>query len=145
MLNNSDILIIDDNLLDVELIVVSLKNNKISNDILIFKEAEEALDYLYCKGKYEQKNIKNVPKLIMLNNKLQKNNSLETLKKIKKNDHTNTIPTIILSSFSDKNDIKECYKLGANSYIIKPVEYNEFSDTICIIARYWLFFNKTPL
>ena len=81
----------------------------------------------------------------MLNNILQKNNSLDILKKIKKNDKIKSIPVIILSSSSDKKDIIDCYKIGANSYIIKPVEYNEFSDTICNIGKYWLSYNKSPL
>ena len=145
MTNNPEILIIDDNLLDVELILVSLKNNKISNDVLSFKDGEKSLNYLFGNGNYANRNIKNMPKFIMLSNKLQKGNSLEVLKKIKKNDQTKAIPIIMLSSTNDKDDILESYKLGANSFIIKPVEYNDFAETICSIGRYWLSFNKTPL
>jgi two-component system response regulator len=145
MTDTPEIIIIDDNLLDVELILVALKNKKISNDALIFKDGEESLDYLFCKKKYENRNFKNLPRVIMLNNMLQKNNSIEILKKIKMNDQTNSIPIVMLSSSSDKKEIIECYKAGANSFIIKPVEYNEFSETICKIAQYWLHFNKSPL
>ncbi len=141
----SDIILIDDNHLDIELIIDTFRNHKIINDVLVFNDGEDALNYIFSKGKYINKEIDKMPKIILLNNKLQNADGLKILKEIKENDKTKKIPIIILSSSVDEEDLLECYKLGVNSYIVKPIAYNEFSEVIHNIGQYWLNLNESPM
>lgn len=145
MTNSPEILLIDDNHLDVELIIATFKNYKIINDILAFDDGEDALNYIFCKEKYTDRETNKIPKIILLNNKLQSSDSLKILKEIKKNDKTKKIPVVILSSSVEQEDLLDCYKLGVNSYIVKPIAYNEFSEVIHNIGLYWLTLNESPI
>lgn len=140
-----EILLIDDNHHDIELIIAAFRNHKIINDVLVFNDGEDALNYIFCNGKYTNKEINKIPKIILLNNKLQGTDGLKIIKEIKENDKTKKIPIIILSSSVEQDDLLECYKLGVNSYIVKPVAYNEFSEVIHNIGKYWLNLNESPI
>ena len=138
-----EILLIDDNLFDVELILITLKNHGIVNDILILNNGEDALNYIFCKKKYAKRDFNDKPRIIILDNKLPKYNGLEVLKKIKNDPKTKRIPIVMLSSSKEEKDILESYKLGVNSYIVKPIDFNEFTETIYYIGYYWFVLNKT--
>jgi two-component system, response regulator len=141
--NTPEILLIDDNLFDVELIIITLRNHSIVNEIQVLNNGEDALNYIFCKKDFSKRNINNLPKIIILDNKLPKFTGLEVLKKIKEDQRTNKIPVVMLSSSKEEKDIVESYKLGVNSYIVKPIDFNEFTETIYHIGHYWLKLNKT--
>jgi two-component system, response regulator len=141
--NTPEILLIDDNLFDIELIIITLRNHGILNEIQVINNGEDALNYIFCKKDFSKRNINEVPKIIILDNKLPKVSGLEILKKIKEDERTKKIPVVMLSSSKEEIDIIKSYKLGVNSYIVKPIDFNEFTDTIYNIGRYWLLLNKT--
>lgn len=137
-----DILLIEDNPTDVELTVRALKKNNVLNNIHIINDGAEALNYLFRKGKYENREVKDIPKLIILDIKLPKVNGLEILEKIKSDDVLKVIPVVVLTSSREEQDVIHSYKLGVNSYIVKPVDYNKFSESIRNLGFYWLLINQ---
>ena len=139
-----DILIIEDNPNDAELTIRALKDKNVSNNIIVLEDGQEALDYLFCKKKYKDRNFNNKPKVILLDLKLPKVNGLEVLKELKSKDQTKTIPVVMLTSSTEENDLVESYKLGVNSYLVKPVDFNKFSESIENLGFYWILLNKAP-
>jgi len=139
-----DILLVEDNVDDAELTIRALKKNNLANSILHIKSGEEALEFLFCQGAYEARNIQNVPKLILLDLKMPRIDGVETLRRIKWNERTKLIPTVILTSSKEDRDIMESYKLGANSYFVKPVDFKGFVDAISSLTQYWLELNQPP-
>ena len=121
-----------------------MKKNKILNDIIIAHDGVEALNYIFGNSQYQATNIVENLKLILLDLNLPKISGIEVLKKIKKEKNTKFLPVIILTSSNDEKDISECYKLGANSYIQKNVDFKQFIEAIKHIGIYWIKFNKTP-
>lgn len=141
--NNIDILLVEDNPNDAELTMHTLKKHHIANNIFVVTDGEEAIDYLFCKGKYSDRN--NIPpKVIFLDIKLPKLTGLEVLKIIKKDEDLRNIPIVMLTSSVQDPDINAAYALGANSYVVKPVEINSFIDTINNLGMYWLLVNHPP-
>lgn len=139
-----DILVVEDNPNDAELLLRSLKKNKLANNLYFVKDGEEALNFLFCKEEYsERKSYKN-PKVIFLDLKLPKLNGLEVLEEIKTNPLTKKIPVIIVSSSREDPDIESAYELGANSYVVKPVKFNDFMETAKQLGLYWLLVNQHP-
>lgn len=132
-----DILLVEDNPDDAKLTIRALKKRNVSNNIFIVKDGEEALDFIFAKG--------NCPKLILLDIKLPKVSGIEVLKQIKSNEKTKTIPVVMLTSSREEPDIKECYKLSVNSYIVKPVDFEKFSQIIEQLNLYWLVVNQPPV
>lgn len=141
--NTPEILLIDDNLFDIELMIISLKNHGFINEIQVINNGEDALNYIFCKKDFSKRNINDFPKIIILDNKLPKISGLEILNKIKDDERTKRIPVVMLSSSKEDKDIIKSYKLGVNSYIVKPIDFNEFTNAIYNIGRYWLLLNKT--
>ena len=139
-----DILLVEDNPLDVEMTLRALEKNRLTNKILVVNDGEEALDYLYGRGKFESKEINNCPKIILLDLKLPKVDGKEVLQAIKSDPERKSIPIIVLTSSTQERDIVESYQLGVNSYIVKPVEFDKFVDAINDIGLYWLLLNKQP-
>lgn len=142
-INTIDILLVEDNPQDAELTMRTLKKNHVANRIYVVADGEEALDFLYCKGQY-LKRSNNYPKVIFLDIKLPKLNGLEVLKIIKSDEHLLHIPVVILTSSVEDPDIKAAYSLGANSYVVKPVDFENFSKTINSLDMYWLVVNQPP-
>lgn len=141
--NNIDILLVEDNPNDAELTMYTLKKHHIANNIFVVTDGEEAIDYLFCKGKFSDRN--NIPpKVIFLDIKLPKLTGLEVLKIIKKDEDLRNIPIVMLTSSVQDPDINAAYALGANSYVVKPVEINSFIDTINNLGMYWLLVNHPP-
>jgi two-component system response regulator len=138
------ILLVEDNPDDEVLTVRALKKDNIANEIIVVRDGAEALDYLYCKGSYENRDTSSQPELILLDLKLPKINGIEVLKKIRSEKSTELIPVIILTSSNEEKDLINSYKLGANSYVRKPVDFNQFIEAAKQLKLYWLVLNESP-
>ncbi|MFQ5953285.1 MAG: response regulator [Candidatus Omnitrophota bacterium] len=137
-----EILLVEDNPADVELTLRALKKHNLANKVYTVKDGEEALDYVFCKGKYAD--INGIPKLVLLDLKLPKVSGLEVLREMKSNETTKIIPVVVLTSSKEEKDMVESYKLGVNSYIQKPVDFDKFLSTVSELGLYWLLLNKLP-
>ena len=142
--SNIEILFVEDSVDDAALTMRGLKKSGLSNAIFHVKDGAEALDFLYCKGAYALRNCEDHPKLILLDLKMPKVSGIEVLEKIKSNMELKTIPVVILTSSKEDPDIKRCYELGANSYIVKPVESDNFFQIIKDLNFYWMISNQSP-
>jgi two-component system response regulator len=143
-MERKDILLVEDNADDIELAKRAFQKNNIINNIVITRDGSETLDYLYGKGIFKGRDINNIPRLILLDLKMPKVHGLEVLKQIRENELTKYIPVIILTSSQDKKDIIQAYELGANSYIVKPIDFIKFTEVVQQIALYWLTLNEQP-
>lgn len=143
-MNEVEILLVEDNPADVELTLRALKKNNIANRIEVVTDGEEALDFIFARGKFAEMNHKSFPKLIILDLKLPKVSGLDVLASIKGNPKTRTIPVVVLTTSKEEKDIIESYKLGVNSYIVKPVDFDKFLDSAKEVGMYWLLLNQPP-
>lgn len=139
-----DILLAEDNPNDAELAIRALKKNNILNNILHLEDGEAVLHYIFGTGKYAERDIREIPRVILLDLKMPKMNGLEVLKQLKSNERTKVIPVILLTSSKEDRDITEGYKLGVNSYIVKPVGFENFVKAVADIGLYWLIMNEPP-
>ncbi|HOP86289.1 MAG TPA: response regulator [Syntrophorhabdaceae bacterium] len=139
-----DILLVEDNPDDVELMLRALKKNKIENPVYVVKDGEEALDFIFCRGLYEGRGISRPPKVIFLDLKLPKLSGLEVLKVIKSDERTRVIPVVVVTSSKEDPDIKTAYAIGANSYVVKPVDFDSFFKIAAHLGLYWLLVNRPP-
>ena len=140
-----DILLVEDNPGDAEMTVIALSQHNLADKLLHVKDGAEALDYIFAEGKYAERKISHKPKVILLDLKLPKVNGIEVLLKLKSDERTKNIPVIILTSSREDPDIKKCYDLGVNSYVVKPVEFDEFQKVISQLGLYWIITNQQPL
>ena len=141
-----EILLVEDNETDAELTIRELKKNNMANHLIHLKDGEEALDFIYARGKYNNAtNSLNSPKLVLLDIKMPKLNGIEVLEKLKGDINTRIIPIVMLTSSKEDPDILRCYELGVNSYIVKPVNFNSFSAAIKNLGLYWLLLNQNPM
>jgi CheY-like chemotaxis protein len=138
-----EILLVEDNPNDEELTLHALKKNHLINKIHIARDGEEALDFLFCRGDYANRNCEILPAFILLDLKLPKVDGMEVLRQVKSDERTKTIPVIILTSSQLDRDIVESYRLGVNSFVSKPVEFKEFSDAVAEIGLYWAIINQS--
>ena len=143
-MDNKIILLVEDNPDDVELTLRAFKQNNIFNKVIVAKDGLEALDYLLGKGMYAGRDVKDLPVVTLLDLKLPKIDGLEVLKTIRQNEVTKLIPVVILTSSTHEKDVVNGYKLGANSYVRKPVDFVQFADAIQNLGRYWLVLNEPP-
>ena len=141
---NKTILLVEDNLDDVELTLRALKKNNIRNEISVVSDGAEALDFLLGNGKYSDRDLSNIPAVILLDLKLPKVDGLEVLRQIRSNERTKFLPVVILTSSKQEQDIINGYGLGVNSYVRKPVDFNQFNEAIKNLGLYWLFLNEVP-
>jgi len=138
------ILLVEDNSDDELLTLRALKKNNIMNEVVVARDGSEALDYLFCRGEYADRDPELLPQVVLLDLKLPKVSGLEALQQIRANGHTKRLPVVILTSSKEQKDIFSGYDLGANSYIRKPVDYVEFSDAVKQLGLYWLIINQHP-
>lgn len=138
------ILLVEDNPDDVDLTLRALKKNNITNKVIIAKDGVEALDYLHGTGMYVGRDVKELPVVIMLDLKLPKMNGLEVLRNIRQDELNRLIPVVILTSSAEQEDVVEGYKFGANSYIRKPVDFEQFVEAVKILGLYWTLWNEPP-
>ncbi len=139
-----EILLVEDNPNDAELAIRALKKNRIVNNLVLVTDGEEALEFIFAKGKFNQRDINNIPRLILLDLKLPKVDGMEVLREIKNNPITKIIPVVILTSSKEEKDVIESYKLGVNSYIVKPVDFDKFVEAVRELGLYWLVLNQMP-
>jgi CheY-like chemotaxis protein len=137
-----EVLLVEDNLDDVALVLRALRKNNLVNKIHAVNDGAEALEYIFGEGGSAQSCV---PKVIFLDLKLPKINGLEVLRKLKADERTRTIPVVVLTSSHEDQDVAECYKLGVNSYIVKPVEFDNFTRSVAELGMYWMLLNKPPL
>lgn len=137
------ILIAEDDKNDVELTLTALEEFNLANVVVVVNDGEEALDYLYCRGKYANR-IKGNPAVIFLDIKMPKVTGLEVLKQIKSDDNLKMVPAVILTSSREERDLVEGYKLGANAYVVKPVDFEEFIRAVKQLGLFWAVINEPP-
>jgi two-component system response regulator len=141
---NAEILLVEDNLADVELTVHALRQEKLANAIQVARDGEEALDFLFCRGPHADRSFENPPRLVLLDLKLPKVDGLEVLRKVKGDPRTQAIPVVILTASREEGDMVNGYHLGANGYIQKPVDFDNFRGAIKQLGLYWLVVNEPP-
>jgi CheY-like chemotaxis protein len=148
MTNNSgivEILLVEDNPTDAELAIRALKKNNLANNLVWVKDGAEALDFLFCRGAYAARDTGCAPHVILLDLRLPKVDGLEVLRAVKGDARTKHIPVVVLTSSKEDRDITESYQLGVNSFISKPVAFEEFAKTVAELGMYWLLVNHPPI
>jgi CheY-like chemotaxis protein len=139
-----EILLVEDNPSDAELTIRALKKHQLANRLHHVKDGAQALDFLFARGACQDRKIENGPKIVLLDLKLPKVDGLEVLKQMKNDPRTKVIPVIMMTSSKEERDIVESYKLGVNSYVVKPVDFAQFSKSVEELGLYWLLVNHPP-
>jgi two-component system, response regulator len=139
-----EILLVEDKATDAELTLRALKRHNLANRVLWVKDGQEALDYVFSTGAYAERSPVGDPKLILLDIKLPKISGVDVLKRLKSDQRTKSIPVTMLTSSAEERDVLESYKLGVNSYIVKPVDFNKFVETVSEVGMYWMVVNRPP-
>lgn len=143
-MQNVEILLVEDNPDDAGLVIRALKKHNLANHLVHVSDGAEALDFIFCKAKYADRKIDDKPKVILLDLKMPKVDGLQVLKTIREDQRTKYIPVVIMTSSNEESDIVESYKLGTNSYIVKPVDFDNFSKAVAELGFYWLLLNQVP-
>jgi CheY-like chemotaxis protein len=143
-MNNKPILLVDDNPDDVKLTMRALKKSNILNEIVVAHDGVEALDYLFGAGKYEGRDTNIKPQVVLLDLKMPKLDGLEVLRRMRADERTQPLPVVVLTTSSEDRDKIESYKLGANSYVRKPVDFAQFAEAVQQLGLYWLVLNEVP-
>lgn len=144
MMKNKVILLVEDNPDDMQLTLRALKKSKIANNIVVARDGVEALDYLFATGKYASRDMTIQPQLVLLDLKMPRLDGLEVLHRLRSDERTRLLPVVVLTTSSEDRDRVESYKLGANSYIRKPVDFAQFIDAVQQLELYWLILNESP-
>jgi CheY-like chemotaxis protein len=139
-----EILLVEDNPADAELALHALRKSKAAKHVQVLRDGEQALDFLLCRGDYSDRRFEAPPRIVLLDLKLPKVDGAEVLRDLKANPRTKAIPVIVLTSSTEEQDMVRCYKLGANSYIQKPVSFAEFQHVLQLLGTYWLVTNSKP-
>ena len=142
--NKVEILLVEDNPTDVELTLRTLKKHNLANHVEVVGDGAEALDFIFATGAYKDRKIDKKPKVILLDLKLPKVDGLEVLRKVKSDERTKDIPVVVLTSSKEEKDRVESYRLGVNSYIVKPVDFNQFTKAVSQLGLYWVLLNESP-
>jgi CheY-like chemotaxis protein len=141
----ADILLVDDSPDDTDLALFALRKENLANRIFIVRDGEEALDFLFCSGAFQNRSFGHPPKLVLLDLKLPKIDGLQVLKKIRSDPRTKSIPVVILTSSKEEQDIVTGYSLGVNSYVQKPVDFGQFRSAVKTLGLYWMVVNQAPI
>ena len=139
-----DLLLIEDQPSDAELALRALRDLDLGDRVRLVEDGAEALDFVFGRADYASRNVSNAPNLILLDLKLPKVSGHEVLRTLKSDDRTRAIPVIVLTSSKEDGDVKQCYELGVNSYVVKPVDFGQFTETVQRIGTYWLDTNESP-
>ncbi len=143
--NHVEILLVEDNPNDIKLAMHAFKSNNLANVVHVVRDGAEALEFIFCTDRYARRNIENGPKVILLDLKLPLVDGTEVLRQIKADSRTQRIPVVIMTSSREERDIVASYKLGVNSYIVKPVDFDQFTDVVKQLGYYWLLVNQPPV
>ena len=143
-MDSVEILLVEDNPNDVKLALHAFKKHNLANQVKVVRDGAEALEFLFCRGEYADRDIKNVPKVVLLDLKLPKVDGIEVLSQIKNDPRTKDLPVVVLTSSREDKDLDECYRLGVNSYIVKPVDFGQFTEVVKQLGFYWLLVNVPP-
>jgi two-component system, response regulator len=142
--NAVEILLVEDNPQDLELTLRALRKGNLTNRIQVARDGAEALEFIFCEGPHAGRKVENGPKVILLDLKLPKVDGLEVLRRIKSDPRTKSIPVVVLTSSKEQSDVVESYRLGVNSYIVKPVNFESFVTAVQELGMYWLLINQAP-
>ena len=143
--NSVEVLLVEDNIADAELTIRELRKHNMANHLVHVKHGEEALEFIFAKGRYAStREVQYTPKMVLLDIQMPKVNGIEVLQQIKDDPRTRSLPVVILTSSKENPDIQRCYDLGANSYIVKPVNFESFAQAIKNLGFYWLLLNQPP-
>ena len=140
-----EILLVEDNMDDAELTIHSLRKKNLANQLIHLSDGEQALDFLFGTGEFSGRDIQIKPRLILLDLKMPKIDGMQVLEKVKLNAVTKEIPVVVLTSSKEDPDLKKCYELGANSYIVKPVDFQSFTEAVSELGMYWMLLNHPPV
>ena len=143
--NEIEILLVEDNIHDAELTIRSLKKVNLANNLVHVHDGEEALDFIFCQGKFSGRDMQQRPKVILLDIKMPKVDGIEVLRQIKTNEATRSIPVVVMTSSREEQDIITSYELGVNSYVVKPVNFETFAKAVSDLGLYWLITNQAPI
>ena len=138
------ILLVEDNPDDEALTIRALNRNKISNEVVVARDGVEAMDYVFARGVYADRDVNELPRLVLLDLKLPKVDGLEVLKQIRADERTKRLPVVVLTSSKEEQDLVDSYNLGVNSYIRKPVDFTLFTEAVRQVGLYWLVLNEPP-
>lgn len=139
-----EILLVEDNPDDEELTLLTLEEYQLAAQVYVVRDGVEALDFLFAEGRYANRTPNTPPRLMLLDLKLPRLNGLQVLERVKADSHLRTMPVVVLTSSREDRDVARCYQLGANSYIVKPVEFDAFKDAIRQLGQYWRLLNEYP-
>jgi two-component system response regulator len=145
MLNHVEVLLVEDNIHDAEMTIRTLKKVNLANNLVHVKDGEEALEFIYARGRFADRQSSNLPKVILLDIKMPKVDGIEVLKQLKGHEASKTIPVVIMTSSKEEQDIINSYKLGVNSYVVKPVDFEGFARAVSQLGMYWLLTNQPPM
>lgn len=143
-MDNMTILLVEDNADDELLALRALKKTNVPNSVVVARDGEEALDYIFARGKYAGRDMRALPKVVFLDLKLPKLDGLEVLRHIRADERTRRLPVVLLTSSDEAKDMKAGYEIGVNSYINKPVDFDEFVSQVKLLGQYWLGLNRVP-
>ena len=139
-----DILLVEDNPSDLELAKHALQLSNLANRLQVARDGEEALDFLFCRGSFGDRDIASGPRIVLLDLKLPKLDGLEVLRALRADPRTQHLPVVVLTSSEQESDLIESYRLGTNSYLVKPVDFGEFTQAVTQLGMYWLLLNRSP-
>jgi CheY-like chemotaxis protein len=142
--NEVEILLVEDNAHDAELTLRGLRQRNLANRLHHVKDGAEALDFIFARGAYSDRQVENCPKVVLLDLKLPKVDGLEVLAKIRADERTKMTPVVVLTSSTEETDLVRSYELGVNSYLAKPVDFDKFADVVASLGMYWLLLNRAP-
>jgi two-component system response regulator len=143
-MNNKQILLVEDNPDDVKLTLRALAKSRIANEVVVVQDGVEAMEYFDCSGKFSGRNPALLPQVVLLDLKMPRMDGLEFLQRIRSDERTRLLPVVVLTTSSEDRDRVESYKLGANSYVRKPVDFNQFAEAVQHLGLYWLVLNDAP-